>query len=227
MQRWKHPTSLFRHKILFVHSDYQHRRVSALAIFFKSRAPDGDLQRLIFSAHSLERASDDAIRASETDGADVLQLRPIVAAAAGLRAATCACHLCWKPRTAVLSGSVGASSPGVFWRALEHVMSIWPEQPPTLPLLPSPLSAMWSARCQGQRINMHERTRTISEERLPNVNGKGHRGENMPGIHSGPVWADFILSCNSLLNANLWNLVCKCRGVLWGLQWLMHLLAAA
>lgn len=30
----KHPTSLYWLKILFVHSDYQHRRFSALAIFF-------------------------------------------------------------------------------------------------------------------------------------------------------------------------------------------------
>lgn len=87
-----------------------------------------------------------------------------------LCAGTCECHLCWKPQTAFLSGSVGVSLPGFRW-ASEHVMSIWADPPLTAPPL---VSALRSAHCQGQWISMHERKSTIFAKRKPNVNGKGH-----------------------------------------------------
>lgn len=40
--------------------------------------------------------------------------------------------------------------------------------------LPHSLSALQSTHCQGHWISMHERKRTISAERRPNVNGNGH-----------------------------------------------------
>lgn len=56
-----------------------------------------------------------------------------------------------------------------------HEYLAWAAPPtPTLPLLPPlPYFQLCGARCQGQRIDMHERTNTIFEEHLSNVNGKG------------------------------------------------------
>lgn len=126
-----------------------------------------------------------------------------------LYAGTCECHLCWKPQTAFLSGSVGVSLPGFRW-ASEHVMSIWPDPPPPPPSHhPSSVSALRTAHCQGHRISMHERKRTIFAEHKPNANGKGHCGHRAYTACSvarlkGAFWfASLLAACVKVLRLKM------------------------
>lgn len=151
-----------------------------------------------------------------------------------LRAATCECHLCWKPPTAFLSASVGVSLPGVLDGHWSMSWAFGLSNPPLLhrpfPCCPPhfQLCDLRAAKVRGLTC-MRERAqylRNIS----PNVNGKGQRGENSLGVRSGACVSRFCFCCATafFLRANLWNLVLKCRGVLWGLpKTFMHLLAVA